>query len=312
MRTHGSFRAALSYLDRGWAALALCPPGHQDVTDFHRATCEHPGKRPLGRWKVWQTRLPTLEEIAAQWEIVPRANVGVVTGQVSGLVGIDVDGEEGQKLLEEASGEDRTPPTLTFRTARGMRLLYALEPGTTVRSWTIRRNGGEVKVLGEGGLTVMPPSRHASGKKYRWLPRRGPGYEKLTGVPEWVLRTPSLRPCERRVSDEVRVPGSQEGGFGGCGGLTAEATIPEGRRNETLFRIACQLRCQGRTAEEILTAIRVESRRCVPPLSETEVSRIAQSASRYVPGRSGSPQLLTGQDGESLSLGGGGQRRARG
>jgi hypothetical protein len=79
-------KAALAYLDRDWAALALCPPGHEGVPDHHVRSCRQPGKRPLGRWKAWQGRLPTLEEVAAQWELVPRANVGVVLGAVSGLV----------------------------------------------------------------------------------------------------------------------------------------------------------------------------------------------------------------------------------
>jgi hypothetical protein len=264
------FRTALSYLDRGWAALALCPPGHQDVSDFHRATCEHPGKRPLGRWKGWQTRLPTLEEIVAQWEAVPRANVGVVTGRVSGLVGIDVDGEEGQKLLEVASGEERTPPTLAFRTARGLRLLYTLEPGTTIRSWVIRRNTSEVKVLGEGGLTVMPPSRHATGKMYRWLPRRGPGHIALTIAPEWA-GTPGHQ--DTRVS------------VGTGGQAMVGNIIPEGGRNATLFKLGCAMRGRGKTEEEILAAITVLNRRCRPPLEVIELKTIAKSASRYLPKR---------------------------
>jgi hypothetical protein len=59
----------------------------------------------LGRWKAWQARLPAMEEVAEQWEAVPRANVGVVLGAVSGLVGVDADGPEGgPRLLQEAGG----------------------------------------------------------------------------------------------------------------------------------------------------------------------------------------------------------------
>jgi hypothetical protein len=261
------FRAALSYLDRGWAALALCPPGHRGVTDHHRASCQHPGKRPLGRWKGWQSRLPTLEELAAQWELVPGANVGVVTGRVSGLVGIDVDGPEGERLLREVSGDEGTPGTLTFRTARGVRLLYALEPGTVARSWSVRGDGSEVKVLGEGGLTVMPPSRHASGVMYRWVRLRGPGRTPLAVAPEWILRgrKPDVMMPGRRATRSV-VDGGR---------------IPEGRRNDTLFRVGCAMRARGGAMEEILAAVLAMNRRCLPPLDEREVRAIALSASRY-------------------------------
>jgi hypothetical protein len=53
-RPTACFRAALSFLDRGWASLALCPPGRQGAPEGHARTCRQPGKRPLGRWKAWQ------------------------------------------------------------------------------------------------------------------------------------------------------------------------------------------------------------------------------------------------------------------
>jgi hypothetical protein len=95
------FQAAQVYLRRDWSVLALCPPHHQGVPDYHRCYCRQSGKRPLGRWKEWQTSLPTLDEIVEQWEMVPLANVGVVLGPVSGIIGIDIDGAEGDRILEE-------------------------------------------------------------------------------------------------------------------------------------------------------------------------------------------------------------------
>jgi hypothetical protein len=86
------FDAALAYLTHDWSVPALCGPGHQNVPDYHRCYCRQPGKGPLGRWKAWQTRLQTLEEVMEQWDLVPQANVGVVLGQVSGLGGSDIDG----------------------------------------------------------------------------------------------------------------------------------------------------------------------------------------------------------------------------
>jgi hypothetical protein len=210
--------------------------------------------------------------LAAQWELVPGANVGVIMGQVSGLVGIDVDGDEGQRLLQEASGEDGLPGTLAFWTARGQRLLYALEPGMTVRSWSVRRERGEVKVLGEGSLTVMPPSRHTSGKVYRWLRRRGPAHKELATAPEWLCRPPGQR---------ARRSGGQEARPGDDGHLTGGGQIPQGRRNETLFRIGCAMRGRGATEGEVYQCLIAINRRCLPPLITSELGAIARSVGRY-------------------------------
>jgi hypothetical protein len=255
-------KAALGFLGRDWAALAVCPPDHRGVPEFHARTCRKPGKRPLGRWKAWQSRLPTLDELAAQWELVPTANVGVALGPVSGLVGIDVDGAEGEQILREVSGGD-LPSTLAFATARGTRLLYALHQGTVVATCTFGGQGGEVKVLGQGTMTVMPPSRHASGKRYRWLPGRGPGDVRPAPAPEWLWRDDSMRPTS---------PAVEAGG-----------PIREGQRNARLFKIACCLRRHGCTAGEILAALRQVNHRCVPPLEGQELKELVRSAVRYPP-----------------------------
>jgi hypothetical protein len=265
-RPNGCFAAALSYLGRGWAALALCPPHHRGVPEYHRRTCGSSGKRPLGRWKAWQYRLPTVEEVGAQWELVPCANVGMVLGPVSGLVGIDVDGRDGEELLREISRGD-LPTTLSFTTGRGLRLLYALPAGVKVASHSYRHGGGEVKVLAEGTVTVAPPSRHPSGKKYCWLPRRGPGHVGPALVPDWVIQPPRAR--ARVVPVSVGEP------------------IREGERNTRLFRIACALRRHGCTPEEILCAVCCVNERCEPPLADEELRSLAWSASRYPPGAAG-------------------------
>jgi putative DNA primase/helicase len=257
--------AALAYLDRDWAALAVCPPDHRGVPEFHRQTCRLPGKRPLGRWKAWQFLLPTLEEITAQWEAVPHANVAVALGTVSGLVGIDIDGPEGEQILEEVS-RGELPRTLAFATGRGSRLLYAIPEDVTITNRTFAGQGGEVKVLATGTLTVMPPSRHVSGRKYRWLPRRGPAHLRPPPAPEWVWA------CEARSTTKT-VPRAFKVG----------APIPEGQRNTRLFKVGCAMRHHGCTPEDILCALRCVNKRCNPPLDEGELREIVKSTARYPP-----------------------------
>jgi putative DNA primase/helicase len=50
-------------------------------------------KRPLlTTWKEWQTKRATALQIEAWWRRWPTANIGIVTGRISGLVVVDLDG----------------------------------------------------------------------------------------------------------------------------------------------------------------------------------------------------------------------------
>jgi Bifunctional DNA primase/polymerase, N-terminal len=162
--------AALSYLDRGWSPIPLCPPDHQGVSGLHESQCKSAGKAPLWPWTKYQVERATAKELTLYWSRNPAANVGVCMGAVSGLVGIDIDGVEGVELLEAIAGE--VPETLCFVTPGGpsrRRLLFT-HPNCELPNKSLRVGGKEaLRILAKGSQTVMPPSRHASGGTYQWL-----------------------------------------------------------------------------------------------------------------------------------------------
>ncbi len=71
-----------------------------------------------------------------------------------------------------------------------------------------------------------------------------------------------------------------------------EQKIPKGKRNNSLASLAGALRRKGGSRGAILAALKVENRRCTPPLPEVEVERIAGNISRYSPTDRGGPSLL--------------------
>src|SRR5262245_7144573 len=98
-------RAALEYLRRGWSVVPLCWPGHKSSDcPLHGCKREKAGKVPIVDVEEYRSRLPTMEEINGWWERWPSANVGVLTGKVSGIVAWDIDDEGGQVLLRELTG----------------------------------------------------------------------------------------------------------------------------------------------------------------------------------------------------------------
>jgi hypothetical protein len=167
--------AALTYLAAGWCPIPLCPPDHVGVRErggsVHGHKCRSPGKSPLiARWTSFPA-LPTADQIRGWWRQWPNCNLGIVLGQISGVIGIDVDGARGETTWTAAvkSGE-LPPPTAAFTTSAGnRRLLFSITPNQVVNiSKTKLGEHQEIRVLGEGSLTVAPPSRHWRGGYYTW------------------------------------------------------------------------------------------------------------------------------------------------
>ncbi len=65
---------------------------------------------------------------------------------------------------------------------------------------------------------------------------------------------------------------------------TVNNFLPEGQRNDTLFKLACSLRAKDVSYDTALSTLDAENqKRCNPPLSDTEVENIVDSAYKYEP-----------------------------
>jgi len=106
-------------------------------------------KRPLlTEWREFQHRIPTEKEVREWWSKWPDANIGIVTGKVSGITVVDVDIDHGGKV-------DGLPPTLIVKTGNGgWHYYYQYEEGITIGAGI--KQG--IDIRGEGGFVVAPPS----------------------------------------------------------------------------------------------------------------------------------------------------------
>lgn len=266
--------AALDYLARGWSPLLLCPPDEADHTTLgpaHQKLCTSRGKQPIGGWKQYQEKPATEKELRARWQQYPAANVGVALGPVSQLVGLDIDGEAGEKLLDKISGGD-DPDTLEFTTpGGGRRLLFTLPENVQLPTTKLHGKGKheELRLLSAGSLTVMPPSKHANGGTYAWKPHCSPDDRPAQIVPQWLVKW-----AQQKNKAQTK-PGN--------GPASDGQPIPEGQRNTRLTSIAGALRRHGATEQEILAALLTINHRCQPPLTDTELAKIANSIAKYEP-----------------------------
>ena len=72
-------------------------------------------KKSLIKWEEYQKRLPTEQEIIDWWAKFPEANVGIVTGLISGLVVIDID----DPIVGKEALKELIPDNLVFNVEVG-------------------------------------------------------------------------------------------------------------------------------------------------------------------------------------------------
>ncbi|MGB9905207.1 MAG: bifunctional DNA primase/polymerase, partial [Desulfotomaculales bacterium] len=170
---------ALSYVSHNWSIIPLRPRD----------------KRPiLSSWSDYQSRQAIEEEIREWWDRWPDANIGLVTGAVSGLIVLDLDGPEAVELTKRQG----VPPTVVASTGKGWHVYFA-HPGHNVKNAASLGGVKGLDVRADGGYVVAPPSVHPSGRIYRWAKGRSPDDLLLAPCPEWLLellmnRTQSTNP----------------------------------------------------------------------------------------------------------------------
>lgn len=113
-------------------------------------------KRPLLKeWKFLQDRKPTESEIRMWWKKFPNANIGIITGQISGITVLDLDT---YKDAETSASLSDFPATYTVRTGNGgSQLYYRYAAGFTISAGQFPRYP-YVDLRSDGGYVVAPPS----------------------------------------------------------------------------------------------------------------------------------------------------------
>ena len=244
---------------------------HNDTCTCSKGSaCQQPGKHPITRHGVNDATTKN-EQIESWWANNPDANIGIATGSRSGIIVLDIDprngGNKSLKRLKEKLGG--LPQTVTALTGGGGRHFIFKYPSFAVRKDTSgKKFGGGVDVLSDGSIMVAPPSRHASGNRYRWKEGRSFRYLEPARLPKTWL-------CQLRTSSSAEKgnPTAQKDG-----------EILEGQRNNSLTRLAGTLRRNGLSSETITAALFAENKaKCSPPLDRSEVAKIVASVTKYAP-----------------------------
>lgn len=251
MMAHLMLEAALSCFRRGWSVIPLIPRG----------------KRPLVRWAPYQRIRADEAKLTAWFRRWPEANLGIVTGEISGLVVLDVDpahgGGESLTRLEAETGP--LPRTAQALSGGGGRHFYFSHPRQPSPNRAGVRPGLDLR--GDGGYVTAPPSVHPSGRPYAWVV--SPDEAPLAPLPAWLMMPASDAATAPRGHSTAYWRGLIRGG------------VTEGARNSTIASLAGHLLHHGvhpQIVRELLLCW--NETRCRPPLDPQEVASVIDSIVR--------------------------------
>ena len=241
-----------SYLNRGWG---LTPVGAPKSGD------KNSGKNPfLPGWT--QNPIRDMETGKGYWDNGKDYNVGVMTGEISGLVVLDIDKPDMFEKFLEQFPECKNTYTVRRNNAPEWKSHYYFKlTDFTPPSHNVETTGwGDL--MCNGKQVVAPPSVHYTGGVYEIvndaepLPFKREYYDALLMAKKKPAKT------KRKPS-----PGEEK--------------VQEGERNNALFDWARQLRKQGMSKKEVKAAIPDFCQECNPPYDEAEALKTVESVFSY-------------------------------
>ncbi len=271
---------ARAYTRMGFAVLPVHRPLLQAgarVCSCGKLHCASPAKHPVGRL-VPRGALQAVKDTrqVTEWFAGTRHNIGIATGEASNLIVLDIDprhgGDATLACFERLQG--KLPPTVRFKTGGGGQHILFRHPGGYIPN-SAGKIGPGVDVRADGGYIVAPPSEHISGGRYEVDGRFGFDITRIADMPEIlkaVVILPTRKSRSRKNAAEKR----------SAWRAALSSQVPEGRRNESIARLAGLLLGRGldpHVSLDILLAY--NDSRLAPPLNPHEViATVASIASR--------------------------------
>jgi len=238
---------------------------------YRSERCDSPGKHPVE--KRGFHKATTDPEAIESWWATTVWNIGIRTGDLSGLVVLDVDPRHGgDRSLSELEGQHGPLPT-TWRSltgGNGQHILFA-HPGGYIKS-IAGAFGPGLDIKADGGFIVAPPSLHISGRRYAISPDHHPENVELAPLPDWLMAGLNIK-LRRKSSANSSVDWQ----------AFANDPIVKGERNSALARLAGLLWRQLTQYPDLVLELVLawNAKFCRPPFDEREVERIVSSIGQY-------------------------------
>lgn len=257
-----------TYLDWGWHIFPCHSVVREACTCSMKELCENKGKHP--RTPNGVKDAANNPQLVADWLRrwgAENINWAVACGVKSDLVVIDIDlkknGFDALEAYESRRAEGPLPPTRKSSTGGGGRHLFYRYPAGGAIANKVGTWLPGIDIRSDNGYVILPPGSHAMGTRYLWVDPAVPLAQLPADVARSIRSSSGLKPGGNLPKTEDILKG-----------------IPEGRRDDVLFRACCRWRRQlgdnSRSAVETLAL--AAARACSPPFPDHLALKCVDSA----------------------------------
>lgn len=213
-------------------------------------------KEPIVKWRKYQYKRATTEEILGWYIKFGDINLGIVTGRISNLAVIDVDDKKQMDKLKEII--PNIFDTYYVITKRGYHFYFSID-GRKISNTGKLFNLPGVGLSVDGRYVVAPGSK-VNGHLYRQVG----SLDKIKQLPEAITDKEQLR-------RDIICRGLIFRGKAKCISQILEYDIPEGRREIAYFVVFSKLLEAKNKAEYSRYLIKVANSKLSEPLPEKEI-----------------------------------------
>ncbi len=253
---------ALGYMREGFSIIPL--KGNHYAKGGTPEEKYKDAKKSLILWAQYQKQRPTEDEIKGWFKKWPHANIGIVTGVISGIAVVDIDEPE----IAKESLQDLIPDSIVMpvaNTPSGGQHYYFKCPDEKLSNNTRTIPGCDLRA--NGGYVVAVPSTNGNGGEYTWHDGLSIHDVALPELPSAYLSF--IKKSFNNINNNSLYRGPV---------TPVTDMFMKGRRDNDLFHLASSLLKGKMPKDEILQVLHIMANNCNPPFPIKEIETKILSA----------------------------------
>jgi len=240
-------------------------------------------KKPFIKWEKYQAEKAGPDQVEQWWKEHPAANIGLITGEISGITVLDPDTQAGIDNLNTLIPDSLQTPVANTP-GGGQHFYFKYVPGIPNKARILP----DCDSRNDRGYIVAAPGSNGNGGSYTWVPGLKISEVDLAEMPEKLQKALLADPARAREHKNDSIPLNKQTlsiesqhlplSTSVNIGQQSQHLFGQGSRDEALFTLANHLVKGGMNEDNLYKYLLFFASNCSPSFPEKEAIAKIQSA----------------------------------